>query len=215
MAGTAATLLFLLAPSGYSEEMASIQETESGTAETRLFLWIAAARMWSDYPILGVGPYNAAGYLGEYQLRSEFGNLFEGIEFRDRDWTGKAVHSLYFEVLAERGLVGIVILSVIAVLHFRTLRHLRRAARRGVLLGRDLRSEVLYLSLALEASMVGLLAAGAFLSVATYPHFWYLSAQAVALDRWVRREQTKRRKARASTGGSTSTVRNLTGSRPA
>jgi hypothetical protein len=35
--------------------------------------------------------------------------------------------------------------------------------------------------------MTGFLMAGAFLSMATYPHFWFLSAQAAALDRWARR----------------------------
>jgi O-antigen ligase len=190
--GAAAALLFLLAPSGYSDEMASISETESGTAETRFFLWLAAARVWTDYPIFGVGPYNSSGYLGEYQPRNPIGSLFEGVEFRDRDWTGKAIHSLYFEVLADRGLVGIGLFAALTVLHFRTLRRLRRAAHRGLLPGADLRRETHLFSLSLEASMVGLLAAGAFLSVAAYPHFWFLTAQAVALDRWVRHERQRR-----------------------
>jgi hypothetical protein len=40
----------------------------------------------------------------------------------------------------------------------------------------------------LAAAMIGFALAGAFLSVAYYPYFWYLSGIAVGLDAAVRRE---------------------------
>jgi O-antigen ligase len=183
---TAAVLLFALAPASYKGEMSTIQNTETGTAETRFFLWTAATRIWLDYPIMGVGGYNTKYRIGEYQPKGGFGDLFEAREFHERDWSGLAIHSLYFELLADRGLVGVGLFAAIAFLHYRTCVRLRRAAQEGRLPG-GRRRDVYLFALALEASMTGFLTAGAFLSMATYPHFWFLSAQAVALDRWARR----------------------------
>jgi O-antigen ligase len=145
-----------------------------------------------DYPIFGVGPSNARYRLGEYQPRDAVGDLFSTPAFYDRDWSGTAIHSLYFELLAERGIVGVALFASIVVLHFKTLRRLRRAAARGTLKGSDLRREGAAFSLALEASMAGFLASAAFLSMATYPYFWFLSAQATALERALHRENAWR-----------------------
>ena len=49
-------LLFIAVPSDYKSEIQTIGETDSGTAEGRLFAWTTGLRMWMDHPILGVGP---------------------------------------------------------------------------------------------------------------------------------------------------------------
>jgi O-antigen ligase len=166
--------------------METIRDTETGTAETRLFLWLTATRMWLDYPIFGVGGYNTPYRIGEYQPDQPIGDLFQGPEFRHRDWSGRVIHSVYFELLADRGLLGVGLFAAIGFLHYRTCSRLRRAVREGRI-ARERRRDVYLFALALEAAMTGFLTAGAFLSMATYPHFWFLSAQAAALDRWARR----------------------------
>jgi hypothetical protein len=103
-----------------------------------------------------------------------------------------ALHSLYFELLSERGLVGFGLFVAMATMHFRTSRRMRLMAARGAFGGHYLKLEAMHFSLALEASMAGFLAAGAFLSMATYPHFWFLTAQAVALERALRRQSVSR-----------------------
>ena len=198
VAGVAALVLFLVVPASYKGEIASIEDTETGTAETRLFMWVTATRIWLDYPIFGVGPYNAKYRVGEYQPDFEIGDLFEATADPPQELERRAIHSLYFELLAERGLVGVGLFAAIAILHFRTLRGIRRAALGG-LLPPNRRQDALFLALALEASMAGFLAAGAFLSMATYPHFWFLSAQGSALERWLKSERTQRSPSREPT----------------
>ena len=186
LGAVAAGLIFALAPSSYKGEMETIRDTETGTAETRLFLWLTASRIWLDYPIFGVGGYNTSYRIGEYQPNHPMGDLFQAPEFQHRDWSGRVIHSVYFELLADRGLLGVGLFAAIAFLHYRTCSRLRRAVREGRI-ARERRRDVYMFALALEAAMTGFLVAGAFLSMATYPHFWFLSAQAAALDRWARR----------------------------
>ncbi len=186
--GCGAALIFFIAlPSTYKEEISSIQETDTGTAETRLFLWTAAINMWKDYPIFGVGPGNSKWWVGTYQPEPTAGGLFKARHFTERDWTMKALHSVYFELLASHGLVGVVLYTWLAVTFFTGLGSLQRRARAR---GRppDVGEEVEFYALAVKGSMVGFMAAGSFLSVLMYPYFWHLSAMAVALERAAQKE---------------------------
>ena len=63
-------------PSDYKEELSSISETKSGTAEARFFLWASAVNMWIDNPVLGVGAMNSPWLVGAYQPRGSMGGLF-------------------------------------------------------------------------------------------------------------------------------------------
>jgi O-antigen ligase len=179
-------IFFLAVPSTYRRELISIQETRTGTAENRLFLWTAATLMWMDHPVLGVGPFNAKYRMAEYNPKPTNGGLFASAYYTDRVWSMRAVHSLYFELLSERGIVGCLLFGWIAVRFYRGLHELRRAAAAGHLRqSRVARDAELY-SLALQSSLASFLVAGSFLSMLAYPYFWFLTALGVALERGVR-----------------------------
>jgi O-antigen ligase len=158
-------------------------KTDEGTAEGRQFLWTAAWNMWTANPILGVGAGNSAFLVGRYQPTH-----FNKRDYLERNWSGSAVHSVFFEVLAEHGTVGIVILGYIIGSHFRTIRRVRRQSASHPWLPSDVRRDAELYGGALAGAVVGFCAAGAFLSVTYYPYLWYLSAMAVALEHMVQRE---------------------------
>ena len=170
----AAGLFFLMIPRDYKEEIYSIQETTTGTAEVRLFLWAGAFNMWLEHPILGVGPANSGWHLGDYQPDPTDSGLFADKDYQERNWTGTALHSIFFEILANRGLVGVGLVTVMVWLSFRTARRIR-IRWEGTPVGTH--------ALALGGALAGVLSCGAFLSIGTYPYLWYLSALIVALER--------------------------------
>jgi O-antigen ligase len=179
------SLVFYLAiPESYKTEVASIKETDSGTAEARRFLWTAAFNMWRENPVLGVGAGNSIWNLGLYQPRLQSG-LFSEPEFQDRDWSMTPIHSVFFQLLAETGTIGILLFGAIVWGHFAGLSSLRRRVKRDARASPWLRKNAELYAVALGGSMAGYLASGAFLSVAYYPYPWYFSAFAVALARAV------------------------------
>lgn len=166
----AAGLVLAVTPARYWARMETITETNSGTAQTRRNYWAAARRVFYDSPIWGVGGHNFGVLLPEY-----------GIDFdpekRARHW-GKAAHSMYFQLLAEFGLIGVFLIGSVIVLNFRDLREviaLNRMGRCPPSMGDLARS--------LRLSWVGFLVPAAFLSVLTYPHLYYLTALTVVVHR--------------------------------
>jgi len=185
---TLAGVFYLAVPSGYRSEIGTIEDTSSGTAEARLFLWTAAARMWTDHPIFGVGPANAPFLLGRYQVEATEGAMFSGRQFQERDWSMTALHSVYLQLLSERGLVGVLLFGWMAVAFYAGLRRLRREAQRMRDGPPSLVADASMYALALEAAMAGYLVAAGFLSMLYFPYFWFFTALAVAHDRAIRRE---------------------------
>ena len=187
---TLAAMLFVtLAPTGgrkghsYIDVIKSIAETDEGTSKGRRFLWQAAVNMWKAHPVLGVGGGNFAFNVGRYQPTD-----FEEREYNERDWSGMTTHSVYYQVLAEHGTVGILLLGYVVWAHFRTLRRLRRDMRSRTDLPPDLRRDAEIYAGGLPGGVAAYCVAGTFLSVPYYPYLWYFSAMAVALDVAVRRE---------------------------
>lgn len=190
-----ALVMFALVPESYKAEMATMKDTRSGTADSRQFLWMAAFNMWKHHPILGVGAGNSNWRIGEYQ---PIGGRWDKPEYMERDYSMQELHSVYFQLLADLGLVGVIIVVAIIVDHFRTLRGLRRSAARDPTLSPEGRAEVELYCVSLAGAMVAYLTAGAFLSVLWYPYLWYFSAMAVALSRALpERLETRRAQSRS------------------
>jgi len=185
----AGVLVVVLAPAtgrkggSYLQVMGTIGDSDEGTAKGRRFLWEAAVNMWKAHPVLGVGGGNFAYNVGRYQPTD-----FEGADYLERDWSGTVTHSTYFQVLAEHGTLGILLVAWVIIAHFWTLRRLRRDVRARRDLPADLRRDVEIYGGGLAGAVAAFCAAGAFLSVAYYPYVWYFSAMAVALNVAVRRE---------------------------
>jgi len=174
----------VLAPPKYMDEIRSIQNTDSGTALGRRFLWHTATNMWLDHPILGVGGGNSKYLMGKYQPKEGY----EGRDYRERNWSGRSAHSLYFQLLPEQGIVGVVIVAFLIGCHFRITHRLVRRVRHAPRIPRALRRDAELYAFGLNGALLGFLAAGAFLSVAYYPYLWYFTALSAALEIGVRQE---------------------------
>lgn len=81
---------------------AGLSASGAASRHIRYVLWDVAWRMFRDHPWTGVGP-------GHY--RTEYPRYFVGILDGNADW-GSA-HNLYLHQLAERGVVGGVVLAVL------------------------------------------------------------------------------------------------------
>jgi len=163
-------LVVAVAPPGYWQRIETIQDTQSGTAQQRRDLWSAARRMFRDSPVWGVGGHNYGVLLPHY-----------GLEFPDTrrpNLWGKAVHSLYFQLLAEFGLLGVLLIGSVILLNSRDLRTILSLSRDG-----GCSRPLGHLAEALRGSWLGLLVAAAFVSVLTYPHLYYLTALTVVVRR--------------------------------
>ena len=166
----AVALVMTVAPERYWERMETITETDSGSAETRRNYWVAARRMFYDSPIWGVGGNNFGVLVRDYAY--EFPE-----EQRGTRW-GKAAHSMYFDLLAQFGLLGVLLIGSVLVWNFRNLREVRSLSEKG-----DCSASIRQLADCLGLSWVGFLAPAAFLSVLQYPHLYYLTALTVVTHR--------------------------------
>jgi O-antigen ligase len=177
-----AGVFFLLIPADYKAELQTMSDTDEGTAHVRQFMWTAAVRMWNANPVLGVGAGNSNWRLGEYQPRE---GRFSAPEYTERDWSTQSVHSTFFQLLAELGVVGVVLFGLLITGHFRTMRMLRKEAAEDPALSAQRRREIELYAVGLGGAMVAYLAGGLFLSVLYYPYPWYFCAMSVACARAV------------------------------
>jgi putative inorganic carbon (hco3(-)) transporter len=169
---TAALLLPALSPAIY-KRIASLGEVTAltdpgtdGSLRGRATEMLAALHVFADYPALGVGPGQYAPFYSvEYQQ-------IPGIKFRDIQNTRRA-HSLYFEMAAETGLVGLTIFMAIPLLLLRALWFARRQW-----LARD--RELAETAAALWLSLIAFLFTALFMSHAFERYYWLLVALAGA-----------------------------------
>jgi O-antigen ligase len=142
---------------------------------------LAAAHVFADHPLFGVGPGEFPLYYQEYAGRI-------GIEVHDRQRTGqdagqapqRAAHNIALGLAADLGVVGLGIFATVIWLAFTGL---LRARRHWLSQGRP---ELADVAGALVAALTGYLAAGAFLSLAFERYLWLLLAMAgaaIALSR--------------------------------
>jgi len=163
-----------LLPKDYVDDMKTISDTEGGTAGLRFLHWTAASIMFTEHPILGVGAGNYPWNSQDYLHRSPY--FKEGA----RNRSGRQAHSLYFTLIPETGLVGIIIFFSLLKICYSQGQTIRRA---GTKKNKIKASPFMKLSItALLCSLVGYLSAGAFVSVLYYPVFWHLVALSVVIS---------------------------------
>jgi O-antigen ligase len=125
--------------------------------DSRLVRWQAALRMLAEHPVLGVGP---GGFRREYVDVSRMAEL---------DQPSPVAHSMYLEVAAELGVVGLLLfVGIITVALVSSQRAVRLGADRST-------------AAAIQASLLAMLVAAAFLSEQYYMSLWAVIAIACGL----------------------------------
>ncbi len=160
--GVAFFLLF--AGAQYRARIQSINSYEEDRSATgRLEAWEAGTKMALRNPLFGVGLkryVEAFPYYSTFQPRS--------------------AHNSWVQLGAECGLVALTSYAVLIVL---TVASLRRVARRIPLLLGENRTQTETLMRMIEASLLGYLVCGFFLSMEDFEFFYILIAMAQVLDR--------------------------------
>ncbi len=169
LAGILALGVYAVADEAYWNRISSIQATDEGTAKERTESWQAGWDMFKEYP-LGIGPGNFPVRFPEFQPDS-----------MERNMWGRQAHSLWFTLLPELGVPGVLLYLWLLWINMRDIWRMRRAGETTK--GNDPRYFGYLLSVAFMASLTGFFASATFLSVLYYPHYWYLTALIVVSRR--------------------------------
>ncbi len=90
-----AVAVFLFAPTGVQDRIASVVDLQDDSNRERLLLWRAGAKIWADYPVFGVGQNSFPLVYPEYRdpsvLEPEISHL----------------HNNFLEIGVERGTIGL------------------------------------------------------------------------------------------------------------
>lgn len=176
-------LVLIAAPQEYWDRIHSITDDstmETGTAGQRMFTWGIGWEMFTSNPIFGIGQGNFPWAIGEYM---------GGRTWQTKSLAGRQAHSLYFTLLPELGLAGVLIFGSMIYLNYRDtrIRSVISASVREVFVSRtpaqkdpQVERAVLFGD-AILGGMIGYLVTSAFISTLYYPTFWIMMALAVAL----------------------------------
>jgi hypothetical protein len=174
--GVSADVLF---PGGaFWQEMSTVSDGfEDATGFERSLLWKAAWHTFLSSPIFGVGAGNFGIFTSEHLwLSTELQDFYS----QGQLW-GKSVHSVYFQVLSEFGLVGTIAFVALLIDFWKRNAQLRSEALvAGWWSGTGQLFDLRMLSRALEAAMVGYLASGFFYDqLYVHPFYSILTVNAV------------------------------------
>jgi probable O-glycosylation ligase (exosortase A-associated) len=167
LAAVAVTVVFvlMLAPSSWRDRMDPTRDDAiDASARSRLNAWDFSWRLASDYPIAGGGYSTFTPHL--YQLYAD----------NPRDNTHGA-HSIYFQVLAEHGFVGLSIYLSLILFCFLTTRAMVLQGRR------EGDPTLVHYANMFRFSLMAFLASGAFLGRAYFDYFFFFVSGVAVLKR--------------------------------
>lgn len=131
----------------------------------RMSVMVSAFQVFLDHPVLGVGPGQfSRHYVQAYARDPETG-------FRDLppgDWRA---HSLYLEIAAETGLIGLAAFLAIVLVLLHRLWSVRRRCLHGD-------PELADMAAAFAMALVAYQVSGVFLHLSYQPYYWFLVAMA-------------------------------------
>jgi putative inorganic carbon (HCO3(-)) transporter len=156
--------LYAFAPKQWVARIETIQHYEDdGSARARLLSWDVSMRLADDHPIVG-GGFDA------FNNRETFDKYAPGNTDHD-------AHSIYFNLLGEHGYPGLFLFALLVFFLLSTLRRLRKIGGKFPEL-----AWVSNYAHMLQASIVGYLITGAFLSVAYFDLAYHLFAIVVIVE---------------------------------
>jgi probable O-glycosylation ligase (exosortase A-associated) len=166
----AVPVMLLLMPDSWYERMGSISEYQSdASAMGRINAWHMAFNLALDRPVVGAG------------FQAFLPDMFERYAPNPEDIHD--AHSIYFEVLAEHGFVGLALFLGIGWFAFRTGSRVIKqvAGHESLTWARDLASM-------LQVSIIGYAVGGAFLGLAYFDLFYHLVVILIILSKIVETE---------------------------
>jgi putative inorganic carbon (hco3(-)) transporter len=172
----AVIVLLNILPPQFADEFQTIS-AETGTGKHRIELWSAGFHMFLDHPILGVGMMNFPGVYGRFYMPENPSNP---------RWI--TVHSIYFQLIAEMGILGAIFFILIAYWIIKDNWIVQRKMRAAA----QVQSFSYAISQGLTVSILGYLIGGAFLSLLYYPPLYIIAALTVALRNIVEKEVLKK-----------------------
>jgi probable O-glycosylation ligase (exosortase A-associated) len=165
----AAALILPVMPQQFWDRMSTITATSDGrdsSQQSRLHFWQVAAAMANDRPLFGIGH---KGYERAYNQYDWTGGQFQ---------TDRAVHSVWFGVVAELGYPGLMLFILIVFGSLRSCRRVRKAAERG-----EIPAPLGHYAIAFETSLVAFMVGGSFVSFQYNEMLWHYFALTIALER--------------------------------
>jgi O-antigen ligase len=153
-------------------EMSTMLSLSSDATKTdREILWGLARRVYAARPLFGVGPGCFGPYAAENLNLTMLGGYYG--ENPGRLWN-KALHNTYYQILSEFGTIGSIIFLWMLWDFFKRNRSLRQPGRiRAWAAATGGRLNLMQVSLALEAAMVGFLTTGYFYNQIFDVHWLY------------------------------------------
>jgi len=174
-------------PAQYTDRIGTLGDLVGGDPEIgvasdisfrgRLSETTVAWLMFLDHPIQGVG---LANYNANYQDYSQNLGLDARLEAR-------SAHSLYLEIAAETGIVGLLVFGAILWVLFRGL------ARASTLFKRGGMPDYANMTFALAVALIGYLVGSVFLHLAYARYFWLFIGLGLAVPNVARYEWAQRR----------------------
>lgn len=163
----AAIGLLVYAPSVYFQRMGTLANAqEESSAQGRIMAWKAGARMAASN-VFGVGAGN-------------FPNNFPKYRSADAPTRWMTAHSMYFLILGELGVLGLLMWLKILIGNVRANARLKdRLVTQDERITPEVNADIRMLDM-LSASVLGMAVAGAFLSVTYYPHMFMLTGLLVS-----------------------------------
>ena len=158
-----------VAPEAWQERMNPTRsDAVDSSAQSRLLAWEYARRLAADYPITGGGFATFTAELYARYWPGEFSSIY-------------GAHSVYFQVLAEHGYVGLALYLALVLSCFMTLRRVRRKAR-----AKGDTTMALYAQM-FQLSLIGFLVPGSFLGRAYFDYYFTIVACVIILDQVARK----------------------------
>ncbi len=147
-----------------------LNSAETDTGKGRIELWKVGWRAFVHNPVIGVGQGNMPVVMEIYQYDAR------GKSFWERGLWGRAVHSVYFTILPELGLVGLLLLGLMGRDLWRKYRQLLHFD------GPRAESDAIAsMTRGIMGGLLAFLVTGAFLSAFYYPELWAMAALLTAL----------------------------------
>jgi probable O-glycosylation ligase (exosortase A-associated) len=175
-----ASLAFL--PETWHQRMDTIVDYRQDTsANERLTVWVYALRLAADHPLVG-GGFNV---VDDPQIYFRYSPEADAVH---------NFHSIYFQVLGENGYVGLTLFVALIIASILSAQRIIRKAR-----GRPDLEWAARLASAIQVSIVGYCAAGAFVNLGFYDLFYALVAIITCTQVVVERALVKRRADTAGT----------------